>query len=118
MINRIPAGWVAVARDTYEYNMRAWVRRRREQQWLRDSLRPHPVDPRGQVLVPSQIHEVFKKRRHFTPATARELTAAGYPKLPRDRVFPAISDSGTAALLRSDASARHPSTAVQERVAA
>src|SRR5690349_21417502 len=85
MINQIPAGWVAVARDTFEYNMRPWAGRRYEG-WLRISLRPHPVDPRGQVLVPSRIHDVFKKRRHFMPATARELAAAGYPKLPCDPV--------------------------------
>jgi hypothetical protein len=91
MINRIPTGWVAIARDVFEYNMRPWVGRRYEQ-WLRDSLRPHPVDPGGQVLVPSPIHEVFKKRRHFTPATVKELAAAGYPKLPRDPVPEASSD--------------------------
>jgi hypothetical protein len=90
MINRIPAGWVAVARDTFEYNMRPWVGRRHEQ-WLRDSLTSHPVDPRGQVLVPSQIHESFKKRRHFTAATAGELAAAGYPKPPREPLAEATS---------------------------
>src|SRR5690349_17596354 len=90
MTNRIPAGWVAIARDTFEFNMRPWVGRRYER-WLRDSLRPHPVDPRGQVLVPSPIHEVFKNRRHFTSATAKELAAAGYPKLPRDPVADANS---------------------------
>jgi hypothetical protein len=91
MINGIPAGWVAIARDTFEYNMRPWVGRRYEP-WLRDSLRAHPVDPRGQVLAPSQIHDLFKKRRHFTPATAKELAAAGYPTLPRDPVPEASSD--------------------------
>lgn len=90
MINQIPAGWVAVARDTFEYNMRPWVL------WPR-TVAPrlaqvaHPVDPRGQVLVPSQIHESFKKRRHFTPATAGELAAAGYPQLPREPLPAATS---------------------------
>jgi hypothetical protein len=93
-MNPIPTGWVAVARDTFEYNMRPWVGRRYEQ-WLRDSLRPHPVDPRGQVLVPSRIHDVFKKRRHFTAATARELAAAGFPKLPRDPVTESTSRVAT-----------------------
>ena len=86
MINQIPAGWVAVARDTFKYNMQQWVRVGHEQ-WLRDSLRSHPVDPRGQVLVPSQMGESFKKRRHFTAATAGELAAAGYPSCHASR-FP------------------------------
>lgn len=93
MINQIPAGWVAVARDTFEYNMRQWVRVGHEQ-WLRDSLRSHPVDPRGQVLVPSQMGESFKKRRHFTAATAGELAAAGYPQLPREPLPAATSRVG------------------------
>jgi hypothetical protein len=117
MINRIPVGWVAIARDTFEYNMRPWVGRRHEG-WLRESLRPHPVDLRGQLLVPSHIHEVFKKRRHFTPATARELAAAGYPKLPRDPVPDANSQVVSRAAVVRDARTRDRTPAVAEQAAA
>jgi hypothetical protein len=117
MINRIPAGWVAIARDTFEYNMRPWVGRRYEP-WLRDSVRPHPVDPRGQMLVPSRIHEVFKNRRHFTPATARELAAAGYPKLLRDPLPEGDSSVVTRAAVVSDARTPHRTAAAAELAAA
>ena len=117
MINRIPANWVAVARDTLEYNMRPWVGPRYER-WLRDSLRPHPVDLQGQVLVPSQIHDVFKKRRHFTPATAEELAAAGYPKLPRDPVPDANPYLVTRPAMVRDALTREPTAALAESAAA
>jgi hypothetical protein len=117
MSNRIPAGWVTVARETFEYNMRPWVGRRYET-WLRDSVRPHPVDPRGQVLVPPRIHEVFKKRRHFLPATAKELAAAGYPKLPRDPVSQADPYVVTRPVVVKDAGARHRTAAVTELAAA
>jgi hypothetical protein len=116
-MNSIPAGWVAVARDTLEYNMRPWVGRRYER-WLRDSLRPHPVDPRGQVLVPTAIHEVFKKRRHFTRATPRELAAAGYPRLPRDPVADATSHGGTTVALVREAPAGDSTAGVAELAAA
>jgi hypothetical protein len=117
MINRIPAGWVAVARDTFEYNMRPWVGRRYEP-WLRDSLRSHPVDPRGQVLVPSQLHDVFKKRRHFTPATARELAAAGYPRLPQDPVPDANSNVVTRPVMVYNAPTRDQTAALGQAAAA
>ena len=112
MINRIPAGWVAIARDTFEYSMRPWVGRRYEE-WLRDSRWAHPVDPRGQVLVPSRIYDVFKKRRHCTPATAKELAAAGYPKLPYDPVHEATS--GEATDFVPETHVPHPSTTPEER---
>jgi hypothetical protein len=83
MTNTISRGWVPVARESFEYNMRPWMGRRHEQ-WLRDSVRPHPVDPGGQVLVPEQLYEVFKKRSTFSRITTKELAAAGYPKVPPD----------------------------------
>jgi hypothetical protein len=85
----ISRGWVPVARESFEYNMRPWGRR--HERWLRDSVRPHPIDPGGQVLVPEQLYEVFKKRTIFSRITAKELAAAGYPKLPRDPVARAAS---------------------------
>jgi hypothetical protein len=117
MMNPIPTGWVAVARDTFEYNMRPSVGRRYEQ-WLRDSLRPHPVDPRGQVLVPFRIHEVFKKRRHVTAATASELAAAGFPKLPRDPVPESTSRVVTLPAVHVDAQKPDRTPAVAEPVVA
>jgi hypothetical protein len=117
MINPIPAGWVAIARDTFEYNMRPWMGRRYEG-WLRDSLRPHPFDPRGQVLVPHRIYDVFKQRPHFARVTAKELAAAGYPKLPRDPVPEAASHIVTRPAMHPEALTQDPGAAVPEPAAA
>jgi hypothetical protein len=91
MTNTNAQGWVAVARETFEHNMRPWMGRRYEG-WLRGSVRPHAMDPQGQVLVPRRIYDILKKRRIFAGVTATELAAACYPKLPRDLVpQPALS---------------------------
>ena len=77
----VEAGWVAVARETFEYNMRPWMGRKHEA-WLRACARPHPIDPRGQVLVPDHLHQVFAGRPIYGRVTPAELAAAGYPTLP------------------------------------
>jgi hypothetical protein len=102
LMNVFTPGWVAVARETFKYNMRPWLGRRHEN-WLRDSVRPHPVDPRGQVLVPQRIYDVFKKRPIFSRVTRAELAAIGYPELPRDPIpQPEPSVAGRAAIHRSE----------------
>ena len=85
LMNVFSPGWVAVARETFEYNMRPWLGHR-YQRWLRDSIRPHPIDPRGQVLVPQRMYDVFKKRQTFARVTRAELEAMAYPELPRNPV--------------------------------
>ena len=79
----VEAGWVAVARETFEYNMRPWMGRRYEA-WLRACARPHPIDPRGQVLVPDRLYQVFASRPIYGRVTPAELAAAGYPALPEE----------------------------------
>ena len=74
-------GQAAVARETFDYNMLPWVGRRHAP-WLRAWARPHPVDPRGQVLVPERIYRVFRERTPLEPATREQLTAMGHPALP------------------------------------
>jgi hypothetical protein len=78
-------GWVAVARETFEYNMVPWMGRHYEP-WLRAWARPHPVDLRGQVLVPERLYRVFKNGHvPFQPVTPQQLAAAGYPAVPGER---------------------------------
>jgi hypothetical protein len=81
--SRVEAGWVAVARETFEYNMRPWMGRKYEA-WLRACTRPHPIDPRGQVLVPDRLYRVFASRPIYGRVTPAELAAAGYPALPEE----------------------------------
>jgi hypothetical protein len=75
--------WVPVARETFEYNMIPWVGRRHAP-WLRAWARPHPVDPRGLVLVPERIYRVFSQRALMEPVTRQQLAAMGYPRLPAE----------------------------------
>jgi hypothetical protein len=78
-------GWVAVARETFEHNMVPWVGRQYEP-WLRLWARPHPVDQRGQLLVPERLYRVFKSQHvPFQRATPQQLAAAGYPEIPGER---------------------------------
>jgi hypothetical protein len=117
LTNAIAPAWTAVARETFEYNMRPWMGRRYER-WLRDSVRPHPIDQRGQVLVPQRIYDVFKKRRIFARITAAELAAAGHPKVPRDPVpqpEPPIVDAQP---MQQAVPSRAPSAAMPQSVAA
>ena len=79
----VAAGWMAVARETFDYNMRPWMGRKYEA-WLRACTRPHPIDPRGQVLVPDRLYQVFARRPTYGRVTAAELAAAGYPTLPEE----------------------------------
>jgi hypothetical protein len=79
----VEAGWVPVARETLEYTLRPWMGRKYES-WLRASMRPHPIDPRGQVLVPDRLYRVFASRPIYGRVTAAELAAAGYPVLPEE----------------------------------
>jgi hypothetical protein len=79
----VEAGWVPVARDALEYNMRPWMGRKYES-WLRACMRPHPIDPRGQVRVPDRLYRVFASRPTYGRVTAAELAAAGYPALPEE----------------------------------
>lgn len=79
----VDAGWVPVARETLEYSLRPWIGRKYEA-WLRASMRPHPIDPRGQVLVPDRLYRVFASRPIYGRLTAAELAAAGYPTLPEE----------------------------------
>ena len=77
----VEAGWVAVARETFDYTMRPWMGREYER-WLHACTRPHPIDPRGQVLVPDRLYRVFASRPIYGRVTPAELAAAGYPTLP------------------------------------
>jgi hypothetical protein len=79
----VEAGWVAVARETFEYTMRPWMGRTYEA-WLRACTRPHPIDPRGQVLVPDHLYQVLARRPIYGRVTPAELAAAGYPALPAE----------------------------------
>ena len=82
-VSVVEAGWVPVARETLEYGMRPWLGRKYEP-WLRACARPHPIDPRGQVLVPDRLYRVFASRPIYGRVTAAELAAAGYPALPEE----------------------------------
>jgi hypothetical protein len=78
-------GWVAVARETFEYNMLPWMGRQYEP-WLRAWARPHPLDPHRQVLVPERLYGVFKNGHvPFQRVTPQQLAAAGYPEVPGER---------------------------------
>jgi hypothetical protein len=105
--NGVEAGWAAVARETFEYNLRPWMGRKSEV-WLRACAHPHPIDPRGQVLVPDRLYQVFASRPIYGRVTSAELAAAGYParrwrkkRSSRPRVahctrrLPAVSESGS-----------------------
>jgi len=89
----VSEGWVAVSRELFEYTMRPWMGRRYEG-WLRAWVRPHPIDLRGQVLVPPHIYGVFKKRPTYSRVTKAELAGAGYPELPRAERTKAFIHSG------------------------
>jgi hypothetical protein len=116
-MNVVAPGWVAVARETVEYNMRPWLGRRYES-WLRASVRPHPIDPRGQVLVPQRMYDVFKKRRTFARVTRAELDAMAYPDLPGDGVAEANMSAVARRAMPYAALPRDQSTAVPELAAA
>jgi hypothetical protein len=78
-------GWVAVARETFEYNMVPWMGRQYEP-WLRAWARPHPVDPHGQLLLPERLYRVFKNGHvPFQRVTPQQVAAAGYPEVPGER---------------------------------
>jgi hypothetical protein len=52
--------------------------------WLRACAHPHPIDPRGQVLVPDRLYQVFASRPIYGRVTPAGLAAAGYPALPEE----------------------------------
>ena len=79
----VEVGWVPVARETFEYSMRPWMGRTYEG-WLRACARPHPIDARGQVLVPERLYRVFASRTISGRVTPAQLAAAGYPALPEE----------------------------------
>jgi hypothetical protein len=117
LTNAIAPTWKAVARETFEYNMRPWMGRRYER-WLRDSVRPHPIDQRGQVLVPQRIYDVFQNRRIFARITAAELAAASYPKVPRDPVPPLEAPTVDVQPMQHAVPSRTSSAAILQSVAA
>jgi hypothetical protein len=81
--------WVAVARESYEYNLIPWVGRHAVP-WLRSWTRPLPTDPTGQVLIPERIYESFKTERiPFQRITRPQLEAVGFPEPgPEARALP------------------------------
>jgi hypothetical protein len=103
-------GWVAVARETFEYNMVPWMGRQYEP-WLRAWARPHPVDLRGQVLVPERIYRAFKEGHvPFQRVNAQQLAAAGYPEVPGERELDLARRELRQAVLRANGSASPPCT--------
>ncbi|MBV9326219.1 MAG: hypothetical protein JO352_20850 [Chloroflexi bacterium] len=70
-----PDGWVAVSRDCFEYNFVPWVGRKYEA-WLRSSALPHPLDPTGQLLVPTRVYDVFKAERIPLQRISKQQLAA------------------------------------------
>jgi hypothetical protein len=98
----IATGWEAVARETFEYNMVPWMGLQYEP-WLRAWARPHPGDPRGQVLVPERLYQVFKTGHvPFQRVTPQQLAAAGYPEVPGERELEIVRQELRQALLRGE----------------
>jgi hypothetical protein len=77
--------WVTVSREVFEYEMVPWIGRDYAA-WLRASARPHPADEHHLVLVPERIYRVFNERDPDPGqrATAAQLEAMGYPRLPEE----------------------------------
>ena len=82
--NGVAAGWVPVARETFEYNLVPWFGRRYAP-WLRACAREHPVDPRSQVLIPERIYRPLTNGHHIGERVSqRQLLQMGYPRLPSE----------------------------------
>jgi hypothetical protein len=73
--------WVPVAMVTFEHSMIPWVGRKYAA-WLRGWTRPHPTDPKGQVLVPEAIYKLFQQRAVGQQITRAQLESLGYPRVP------------------------------------
>ena len=97
----VEAGWVPIARETFEYTMRPWMGRRHEP-GLRACARPHPIGPRGQVLVPDRLYRVFASRPIYGRVTAAELAAAGYPVMPEEADLESARRALRQAIARDD----------------
>jgi hypothetical protein len=73
--------WVPVARETFEHSMVPWVGRKHAS-WLKGWSRPHPIDPRGLVLVPESMYKLFQQRTVGQQITREQLKQLGYPRVP------------------------------------
>ncbi len=72
---------VAVSRECFEYNVVPWMGRPYET-WIRAAAEPHPVDPAGQLLIPSRVYDVFKAERiPLQRMSKQQARAAGARKL-------------------------------------
>ena len=79
--NGVAAGWVPVARETFEYNLVPWCGRL-DAPWLRACAREHPVDPRSQVLIPERIYRALTNGHHIGERVSqRQLRQMGYPQI-------------------------------------
>jgi hypothetical protein len=90
-----------VARETFEYGIVTWAGRKYEE-WVRAWARPHPLDSRGLVQLPTIIYEAFKQRPSGQRLTSKEAAALGYPRVPGERELARVRKELHEALGRCD----------------
>ncbi|HEY1293302.1 MAG TPA: hypothetical protein VGJ60_09490 [Chloroflexota bacterium] len=90
-----------VARETFEYGIVTWAGRKYEE-WVRAWARPHPLDPRGLVQVPTVIYDAFKQRTPGQRLSKKEAAALGYPRVPGEQDLARVRKELHEALGRCD----------------
>src|SRR5215831_10810658 len=90
-----------VALETFEYGIVTWAGRKYEE-WVRAWARPHPLDSRGLVQVPTTLYEAFKQRVPGQRLTSKEAAALGYPRVPGEHELARVRKELHEALGRCD----------------
>jgi len=98
-------GLVAVARETFEYNIVPWTGRKYEP-WMRGWARLHPIDP-GLVQLPAEVYEAFQAREPGQRLSKRQAEALGYPHVPGEQELERVRRELHEALGRCDWDTAH-----------
>jgi len=110
-----------VARETFEYGVVTWAGRKYEE-WVRAWARPHPLDARGLVQLPTEIYQAFQQRAPGHRLSRPEAEALGYPRVPGEQELARVRKELHEALGRCDWERAHDLDAelreLQTRVAA
>ena len=114
------ANWATVATETFEYNVIPWAGRKYAE-WVRAWSRPHPLDSRGLVQLPTQMYEAFQKRVPGERLDRKQAEELGHPGVPGERELDQVRRELHDALGRCDWDEAHDLDMrlreLQERVA-
>jgi hypothetical protein len=113
--------FATVARETFEYGVIVWAGRKYGE-WVRAWARPHPLDGRGLIQLPTEIYKAFQTRGPGERLGRQQAEALGYPRVPGERELARVRKELHDALGRSDWERAHDLDAelreLQTRVAA